>query len=128
MRREDAFQAKYLKGSDLDGRTVIVTIERMAVEEVEDGKTRPILYFVGKDKGMVMNPTNWDLMELYTGQEESNSWIGATILIWHDPTVMYKGKRTGGMRIKGLAPGQQHEQPPPPSEPPPPIAGDDIPF
>ena len=55
----DYFPSQFLKASDLKGRQVTVTIDRIEYEPVGREKTmKPVIYFVGKEKGMVMNRTN----------------------------------------------------------------------
>jgi hypothetical protein len=55
----DIFQSKFLKLPMLKGTSPIVTIARIDFEPV--GKKRevvPVAYFVGKQKGMILNRTN----------------------------------------------------------------------
>ena len=52
---------KYLKAGDLQGRPVIVTIRDVVVETVgqgRDSEEKPVVCFVGKEKGLVLNTTN----------------------------------------------------------------------
>ncbi len=73
-------------------------IATLAYEKVgEDQKT--VVYFQGLEKSMVLNWTNaCTLADLYG--DDDDDWIGREIVIWVDPTVMYAGKRTGGLRFK----------------------------
>ncbi len=83
-------------GKAFELRAVVATL---AYEKVgEDQKT--VIYFQGMDKGLVLNWTNaCTLADLY-GEDDDN-WIGREVIIWVDPSVMYAGKRTGGLRLKG---------------------------
>ena len=54
MRISAAFPSNYIKAADLQGRNVKVKIDRIEMEEV-GGEPKPSLYFLGKDKGMVLN-------------------------------------------------------------------------
>ena len=134
MRRDDAFTSKYLKGSDLGSSTVVVTVASVEMVDIsmEDSPTdmKCVMHFVGKDKGMIVNPTNWDLVELFLGSEDTDNWIGKTLLLWSDPTISYKGKLTGGLRFKGAGPGTAPAATPAPA--PGPSQGqdpsDEIPF
>ena len=79
--------------------------------------------FVGKAKGMIVNVTNWNLLQNYLGSGDSDDWIGKSILLWNDPTVMFKGEMVGGLRVKGVAQGSNPAPPPPVS-----AEDDSIPF
>jgi hypothetical protein len=71
----DAFPSNYLKAADLKGRNALVTIDRTEFEKIgEDRKL--ILYFVGQDKGMVLNKTNASNIAIVYGDDTYG--IGAT--------------------------------------------------
>jgi hypothetical protein len=72
----DAFPSKYLKASDLDGENVTVTITHVAFEEVgKDKEMRPILFYEGSEKGIVLNKTNaTNISKLYGS--ETDDWGG----------------------------------------------------
>ena len=54
MHIESAFPSKYLKGADLNGKTVRATIDRVEIEEVGDGDRKPVVYFRNSDKGLAL--------------------------------------------------------------------------
>ena len=57
MRISAAFPSKYLKAADLQGKQVTVVMSHVTMETIGDDE-RPVLYFKGKDKGLVLNKTN----------------------------------------------------------------------
>ena len=57
MRVSQAFPSNYLKAADLQGRNVPVTMNRVEMEDI-GGDHKPVVYFNGKDKGVVLNKTN----------------------------------------------------------------------
>lgn len=118
--------SKYLKASDLNGKAVNVVIDRVAIETMGQGKDqeqKPVLYFQGKEKGLVLNRTNnRSIMNLYGW--ETDSWKGKPITLYTIMTEM-GGQPTLGIRI--LAPGQIAPAPPPPP-PREPGADDDVDF
>ena len=131
MKKSAAFPGKYLGAADLDkvdGGTIRLKMDHIKVESinVRDGGTedKAVLYFVGADKGMVVNVTNWDTLEEMFG-DESDDWMGKEIVLYKERT-RYEGKATWGVRIKGIAP----PTPPPVENTPdaPPPDGADIPF
>ena len=57
MKVNEAFPSKFLKADDLQDRTVKLTIDRVEMDEVGDGR-KPIAYFKDAKKGLVLNVTN----------------------------------------------------------------------
>ena len=126
--------SKYLKGVDLNGRTVRVTIDRVEIEEVGDGDRKPVMYFQGKDKGLALNRINADTISSAYGHE-TDDWTGKVVELYFDPNVYYGPKKVGGLRVRvpkvATAPviqpqnghGQRHDD-----RNPPPIDDDEIPF
>jgi hypothetical protein len=126
----DAFPSNYLKASDLKGGQPVVTIDRVEFEPVGQQKEmKPILYFHGKEKGMVLNKTNAKNITNLAGSPDTDDWIGFAIRLYV-AHVEFQGDTVEAIRVKA-APGNGHRQaaPPPPPEPPmDPITDDDIPF
>lgn len=111
MKRSEAFPTKYLSKDDIHAPTIGV-IERIVNETLgtgDDQEIKPIMYFSsGLPKPMVVNNTNWTNVEAVYG-DESDNWIGKPIEVWVDPSVVYGGKRIGGLRLRAPAPAQNHE-------------------
>lgn len=124
----DAFPSNYLKASDLQGQQPIVTIDRVAFEAVgREKEMKPVLYFVGKDKGIVLNKTNAKNVAGIVGSFETDDWAGARIKLYATH-VEFQGETVEAIRVKA-APANGtpvRVQPPPPS--PADINDDDIPF
>jgi hypothetical protein len=72
MRMSSAFPSNYLRAADLQGRNVTVTIDRVAMEDI-GGDHKPVLYFRGKEKGMVLNKTNGNNISAAYG-DETDDW------------------------------------------------------
>jgi hypothetical protein len=94
----DLFRSKKsLAAADLGGKAVRVTIESVEVQKFDEGE-KPVLHFVGKDKTMVLNKTNALRIIEAVGDDESDTWIGWSIVLY--PTkVDYAGKRVDAIRI-----------------------------
>jgi hypothetical protein len=135
MKIGEVFPSKYLKAADLQGRNVTVEIKHVELEEVgSDRETRPVIYFVGKDKGLVLNKTNADVIGAIAG-DETDDWVGVKIVLF-ETMASFQGKPMPAIRCK-LAPqkpGGTRLATPPKPEPPPaePLFADDpddsIPF
>jgi len=133
MRTSDAFPSQFLKKEDVGDRRVKVTIDRVEMQDVQNGdhkETKPVVYFRGVEKGLVLNKGNAEaIQEAAGGEEEMDNWGGVVVLIYVDRNVTFAGKRVGGLRIspantkpqapaKSMAGFESGEHP----------ADDDIPF
>ncbi len=84
MNINSAFPSDYLRADDLKGRQVKVTIEGVTVEKLGED-TKPVLHFVGKDKGLVLNKTNAMLIASAYGPE-TEGWVSKEIEVRPDKT------------------------------------------
>lgn len=78
------FPSKYLKASDLDGRDVKVFIDRVVGEEFDrDDKTesKPVVYFIAKEKGVVLNKTNATVIASSYGGDFTK-WHGCQVTLY----------------------------------------------
>lgn len=98
MRMSTAFPSKYLRAADLQGRDVTVTIERVEMADIGDGDEKPVIYFRGKEKGLVLNKTNAGSISDALG-DETEDWTGAAIIIFPTKTD-YQGKRVDAIRVR----------------------------
>lgn len=97
MRMSEAFPSNYLKADDLKGRSVKVTIESVTMEKIGDDQ-KPVLHFVGKDKGLVLNKTNGNRIAEAVGSDETDDWENWTITLYACK-VDYQGKRVDAIRV-----------------------------
>lgn len=102
MKIQEVFPSKYLKAADLQGRNITVEIKHVELEQVgSDKETRPVIYFVGKDKGLVLNKTNADVIGAIAG-DETDDWVGVKIVLF-ETMASFQGKAVAAIRCK-LAP------------------------
>lgn len=112
MRANDAFPSKFLKAADLAGRRVVVTIAHTSVEKFDDGD-RPCVFFAGKDKGLVLNKTNFNAIADITGEDDSDDWGGKRITLYATK-VDYQGKRVEAIRVDDPPKGEARRPEPEP--------------
>ena len=109
---QSAFPSTYLRTVDLGDRKVEVTIDHLKLEDVgNDGERKPVLYFQGKDKGVVLNKTRAAAVTEIAGTDDYGKWTGVKIVL-SAATTMFKGKTTPCIGISaptGNAPTQQEE-------------------
>lgn len=112
MRISQAFPSDYIKSSDLSGREVRVVIKKVKIEEVgRDKEERPVIYFEGKEKGMVLNKTNANTIATAFG-DDTDDWTGGEVILYAAMTE-YQGKPTEGLRVK-IAPSRTTSRRPDP--------------
>ena len=98
MNINEVFPSKYLKSADIKGRPPLsVVIREVTLEEMAEGEHKPVLYFQGKQKGVVLNKTN-SAMIAHTHSPETDNWIGKTILLRSEP-VSFGGKIVDSIRV-----------------------------
>jgi hypothetical protein len=131
-----AFPSKYLKAATLGDQVARVRIDHVATEDVsgkgEDPK--PVLYFIGKDKGMVLNKTNANIIRGAYG-DETDDWHGKPVEIYV-ADVQFAGDMVAGLRVRipKASTGNQGAKPAPKAAEPSPVSDDpqfqeaDIPF
>lgn len=101
MKTGEVFQSNYLKASDLQGRAVEVDIATVKIEKLgqgNDADTKPVLYFNGKSKGMVLNKTNTKMIERLFQTDEMDNWKGGRITI-APREVEYQGETVLSLRV-----------------------------
>lgn len=98
MNIDDAF-GNNLKAEDVQGREFHVVISGFEMQEMNDGKIKPVLQFEKARKGLVLNATRKEAMKTLYGGETDN-WLGKAIVICHGMTS-FQGKPTGTIEIKG---------------------------
>lgn len=102
MRSGEVYPSKYLKAEDLGDEEPIVTIERVVMETLESkdrGKQeKPVAYFKGLEKGLVINKTNWSIIARIHG-DESDDWIGKQITLFSMDVEAF-GEMVNAIRVK----------------------------
>lgn len=96
MNINEAFPSKYLAAADLKGVAVTLVMAHVTMEKIRED-ARPVLYFQGKEKGMVLNKTNGrTISQIYGGETEH--WAGKSIRLFPTETD-YQGKRVPCIRV-----------------------------
>ena len=129
----------YLKTEDLQNREIVVVIEAVGLEQIKGDhgmEQKLVAHFIGKDKGLILNMTNCELLEQITGTDDYDDWPGTRVVLY-PTTTKFGGKTVPCLRIKQAAQSAKRRPAPPPEpEPEPeefepihePITDDDIPF
>lgn len=127
MRVSQAFPSNYLKAADLQDRAVRVTISGYKMEAIGEDQ-KPVIYFKGKEKGLVMNKTNANNIAAEYGDDMDN-WQGKDIVLF-SAWVDFQGKSVEAIRVRKPQPKDQEAAPAPQPKQPAPAGdmNDEIPF
>lgn len=85
--------------------TISHLVESMKVGE----DMKPVLFFIGEERGLALGPTTGAQVAEACGTEDYEDWVSREIVVYFDPNIMFGGKRTGGLRVR--APKQQAAKP-----------------
>jgi len=130
-----AFPSKFLAAADLNDRAVNVTISGVKMEGVGQAQEqKPVVYFQGKKKGLVLNKTNTKRIIGLVGSAETKEWIGKGIQIFPTETE-YQGETVDCIRVRAVkaetpaddAPADDFASDADDSQPPP-VTDDEIGF
>jgi hypothetical protein len=99
MEMNEMYPKRFVATDDLKGRDVRVKIERVELVDLGD-KTKPVLYFVGREKGLVCNATNGKTIAEAFGSN-SDQWIGGEVILFAT-TVSGPNGLTQGIRLRAV--------------------------
>lgn len=96
----EMIQSKFLRKEDLDD-DLLVTIKQVTLEDMpgDNHEQRWCVYFKELPKGLVLNVTTIRVLEAAYGQH-SDDWLGNKVTLYVDPSVSFKGKVVGGLRVR----------------------------
>ena len=117
MNRAQAFPdaGKYIKAAQVDaamqkngGQSIKCTVANIVSEQMPGSppETKPVMYFHGKPKGMVLNGTNWDNFTHAGLPDNCTEWLGIPVEVYTEATQHPNGTPTRGVRVRPM-PGPQ---------------------
>ena len=109
MNINDVFPSKFVKSSELPKTPVRVTVERVVIEEVGQ-EEKPVMYFKGREKGLVLNKTKANIMAA-AFSPETDAWVGKHVEVYATKT-MFKGEMVDAIALdicKEHEPGDDDE-------------------
>jgi len=132
MKISEEMPSKYLKAADLQGREVKVIMANVEREKIGDD-TKLVLYFKGKDRGVVLNKTNaFTISEAYG--DDTDDWYDQEIILL-SVMVDFQGKVGPAIRMRAPTARDRKPKADPISSGPPaghpanePLDDDAIPF
>jgi hypothetical protein len=102
MDRNTLFPSKFLKAADLNGRPTVVVVDKASVESLKtmsgESTQKLVLHFRDRQKGLVVNRTNYDTIADFLGDGAGN-WVGKQIELYPD-RVAVGGKTVPCIRVR----------------------------
>jgi hypothetical protein len=102
-----AFPSKYVKAAEIPEEGLVAAIDRVDMEDVDGkGSMKPVLYFRGGKKGLVLNVTNSKKIVQLVGSDNTDNWSGQKITLYQSETE-YAGDTVACIRVraaKGVTP------------------------
>lgn len=88
----DLSNAKYMNSGDVaSGRRIAVTIKRVAMETMNDGQEKAVVYFNETPKGCVLNATRRRFLASLCKSPNVNDAIGLSIVLC-EGTTQFQGE------------------------------------
>ena len=93
MKVTDMFPSRYVKGEDLKGKDVTVTIARIQSEKMRPNPQSPemekfVLYTAEGKKGIVLSKTLATQVARSVGSYETDDWLGRKVTLYPEPMVV----------------------------------------
>ena len=90
VKLDKMFPSRYIKGQDLQGRAMNVTITRIQPEKMRPNPQGPeldkfVLYVEEGKKGIVLSKTLASQIAQILGSDESDDWIGKKVTLFPAP-------------------------------------------
>jgi len=93
MKITDMFPSRYVKGEDLKGKDVTVTIARIQPEKMRPNPQSPeierfVLYTAEGKKGIVLSKTLASQIARSVGSYDTDDWMGKKVTLFPEPMVV----------------------------------------
>jgi len=103
----ECFPSRWIKSADLGGNEHDLVIDRVDLERLDERTVKPVVFFVGHHKGLMLNRTNaGTIADLYS--PDTDEWHGKTITIF-PTTTDYRGVSVDCIRVRRTPPTQPLE-------------------
>jgi hypothetical protein len=98
MKISEAFSGNYLKAADLPQPRVLV-VQSITLETIgEDRTTKPVLRFIGEQRGLVLNKSNGMAIGEWYG-DDTQGWIGQPVEVF-STTTFFSGRQVPCIRVR----------------------------
>jgi hypothetical protein len=92
------YKSSFINAEDI-AKPMIITITNVSEERVgNDDKL--VMYFGESTEGIVLNKTCLNQLEEIFGSDDTDDWLDRTVVVYNDASVMFQGKKVGGIRFR----------------------------
>jgi hypothetical protein len=115
---DEWFPSNFLKADDLDDGSMILTISDIHPEKMQDGNSKPCVFFKEDKRALVLNVTNKNSLILLSKSKNPRDAIGMRVMLVQ-VEAEYQGKPCKALRIRkppalgGPAAAESPERPKP---------------
>lgn len=101
MKVHEMIPSRFLKKEDCPA-PLLLTIAKITNEQVDkdSDEWKYAMWFQEQEKPLLLNSTNIQLCAAILNSDESDDWVGRKVVLYNDPTIMFAGRVTGGLRIR----------------------------
>lgn len=95
-------ESKYLRAKDIKGRRLTLRIQRVELVEFDDDgkkKTKPVIFFHGKEKGVVLSGQNVERLGAALDTYNSDDWVDKDVEL---STMFYPNLDADGIIVDAL--------------------------
>ena len=107
---DDFYPSRYIKAGDLEDGEEILTIDSVAPESMRNPQggpdvEKPVVTFVGVEKGLILNRTNANTISSLYGKNP-DGWRGQAVTLYAT-TVEVAGETYDVVRVRPEAPAKE---------------------
>jgi len=92
MKVDEMFPRRFATGADLNGRPVVVVLDKVQSEQMRTTGTAPelkhVLYVQGTKKGIVLSRTLAQQIAAATGEQDTDKWTGKRVTLYPEPMMV----------------------------------------
>ena len=96
--------SQFLRADDVpDGKSIRLVVDSIKVETIKNDEgeaEKPVLFFTGKDKGLVLNRTNLDVLIKLFG-DNIDAPTGKQIILYRT-FANFRGQTVPALRLRGV--------------------------
>ncbi len=92
------YKTTWLNADDVKAPQVITVTD--VLEEKVGSEKKLVLYFEGSEQGVALSKTCINQLEEIFKSDETDEWMGCKATMFNDKSVMYEGKKVGGIRFR----------------------------
>jgi hypothetical protein len=96
---DDWFPSNFLKANDLDDGPMTLTISDIHTEKMQDGNSKPCVFFKEDKRALVLNVTNKNFLKALTKSNEPQDALGLRVMLVQ-VEAEYQGKPCKALRLR----------------------------